>query len=152
MDNKVTISILIIFLVVVLGLGIWNLNFRNNSVTENNNYSNDMIENNITNIVDVSTEYITDDCINEWTDYAKIINEDIESASNNIVDENTRYLVKDVNGYIFIYYLDDFNKETLYKKTDISTEYLSVEDLDDLEIGIEVTGAKELNQLLEDFE
>ena len=150
MNKKATISIIIIFLVVVIFFGIWNLNFRNNSITENNisNY----IDNDITNTVNISSEFITDDCVNEWTDYAKTINQDIESASNDMVDENTRYLIKDVNGYINIYYLDNFNEEILYKKTDISTEYLSVEDLDDLEIGIEVKGSKELNQLLEDFE
>lgn len=150
MDKKVTISIIMIFLVMVIGFGIWNFNFKNNSVTENNTSNN--IDNEITNSVNISTEYIIDDCINEWTDYAKTINEDIESASNDMVNENTRYLVKDVDGYIYIYCLDDFNEEILYKKTDISTEYLSVEDLDDLEIGIEVTGSKDLNQLLEDFE
>lgn len=150
MDKKITISIIIIFLVVVIGFGIWNFNFRESSITNDNNSSE--LDNDITNSVNISSEYVTDDCINEWSDYAKTINQDIESASNDMVDENTRYLVKNVDGYIYIYYLDDFNEELLYKKTDISTEYLSVEDLDDLEVGIEVTGSKELNQLLEDFE
>ena len=150
MDKKITISIIIIFLVVVIGFGIWIFNSRKNSITNDNNSS--ILDNDITNSVNISSEYITDDCINEWSDYAKTINQEIESASNDMVDENTRYLVKNVDGYIYIYYLDDFNEELLYKKTDISTEYLSVEDLDDLEVGIEVTGSKELNQLLEDFE
>ena len=47
---------------------------------------------------------------------------------------------------------DDNDDEYLYKKTDISTEYLSQEDLDDLSGGIEVVGLEELNKILEDFE
>ena len=151
MEKKVTISIIITFIVVVIGFGLWNFALRNNSVTDNNYYN---IENNVNTVVNLSSENITDDCLNEWLDYAKTIseNQDIESASNDMLNETTRYLVKDVNGCISIYYLDNFNEEILYKKTDISTEYLSAEDLDNLEIGIEVTGAKALNQLLEDFE
>ena len=152
MNNKVIISVIISFLVIVVGLGVWNFNLKNNFITEKNNSLNDMIENNITNAVNISTAYITDECINEWNDYAKYINEDVESASTNVVNENLHYLVKSIDGYINIYYLDDFNEEILYKKTDISTEYLSVEDLDNLKHGIEVIGSKELNQLLEDFE
>jgi len=151
-EKKVTISIIIAFIVVVIGFGLWNFAIRNISVTENNNSYE--IQNDINTVVNISSEYITDDCLNEWTSYTKTIsqNQDIESVSNDMLNETTRYLVKDVNGIISIYYLDDFNEEILYKKTDISTEYLSVEDLDNLEIGIEVIGAKELNQLLEDFE
>lgn len=148
MDKKWLLALIIIFITLIIIFGIWNLNFRNNSITENNS---NITQNNITNSIDVS-QSVTDDCINEWKDYAKTLQEDIESASNNMTDQNTRYLVKDVNGYIYIYYLDDKNNETLYKKTEISTEYLSISDLDDLEIGIEVIGSEELNKLLEDFE
>ena len=153
MDKKIAISIIITFIVVVIGFELWNFALRNNSVTENNNNSYN-IENDANNVVNISSKYITDDCLNEWIDYSKTIseNQDIESASNDMINETTRYLVKDIDGYISIYYLDDFNEEVLYKKTDISTEYLSAEDLDKLEIGMEVTGGKELNQLLEDFE
>ena len=150
MEKKIAVSIIITFIVIVIGFGLLNFNFRNNSITQNNNSYN--IENDVNNFVNISTEFITDDCLNEWIDYSQTINEDIESASNDMVSENTHYLIKDVDGYIYIYHLDNSNEETLYKKTEISTEYLSAEDLDDLEIGIEVTGSKKLNQLLEDFE
>ena len=148
MNKKIVISIVIAFITVVIGFGIWRFNLRNNSVTENNNSTSNEIINN----VDLSMDVINDDCINEWNDYAETIQEEIKSASSELMDENTRYLVKDVNGYIYIYYLDDSNEETLYRKTEISTEYLSAQDLDDLEIGIEVKGAKELNQLIENYE
>jgi len=149
--KKITISIIVIFLIVVIGFGIWNFRFKNNSVTENN-YLNKKSEDYTINIINISTEYITDDCLNEWNDYSKANLNNVENASNNIVDENTHYLVKNINGFISIYYLDDFNNEILYRKTDISTEYLSIEDLNDLDVGIVVIGAKKLNQLLEDFE
>ena len=148
MNRKLIIIITLIFIVLIFGFVIWNFKIRNNSDT-NNNFSN--VENNITNSITVS-KVVTDDCLNEWKDYALSLQEDVESASNDMANQSTRFLVKDVNGYIYIYYLDDDNDETLYKKTEISTEYLSVADLDDLEIGIEVVGLEELNKLLEDFE
>ena len=82
----------------------------------------------------------------------KEINSKIEEASNNLSEDDTNYLVKDVNGYIFVYYLDGDKNEFLYKRTTISTDYLSQEDKDDLEVGIEVIGIENLNKLLEDFE
>ena len=148
MSKKILFSIIIILTLIVIAFGIWII--IDNSTTENNNLTD--VENNITNTVNISTKYITDDCINEWTDSSKLINENTESASNNMFDENTRYLVKNIDGYINIYYLNNLNEEILYKKTDISTEYLSTEDLNSLKTGIKVIGSKELNKLLEDFE
>ena len=48
--------------------------------------------------------------------------------------------------------MDENNNEYLYKKTDISTDYLSEEDINDLKVGIEVVGLEELNKMLEDFD
>ena len=148
MDKKILFSIIVILIIIVIIFGIWI--FIDNSVIKNDN--SNAIDNEISNTVNISTEYITDDCMNEWNDYAQSINEDFELVSNDMIDENTHYVVKDVDGYIFIYCLDDSNEEILYKKTDISTEYLSTDDLNNLEIGIEVICSKELNQLLENFE
>ena len=97
-------------------------------------------------------ETVTDDCLDEWEDYNKYAGEKIEEASNNLNENDTHYLLKDVWGYIEVYYLDENKKEYLYKKTSISTDYLSQEDIDDLKIGIEVVGTKALNKMLEDFE
>lgn len=141
----ITISIIIILIIAIIGFAIWKINSNNNSTTGYN-------ENEITNSVNLSAELVTDDCINEWADYASVVENEIKDANANLEDEHTRYLIKNVDGYIYVYYLDDENNETLYKTTEISTEYLSVEDLDDLEIGIEVQGSKSLNELLENFE
>ena len=67
-------------------------------------------------------------------------------------EETTHFLLKSENGYIYIYYLSENNEEILYKKTTISVDYLSPEDIDDLEAGIEVVGIETLNKMLEDFE
>ena len=110
------------------------------------------------NLVEISQsknqneDAVTDECLNEWDDYNKYMSERIEEASNNLTDEDTHYLLKDVYGYIEVYYIDKNNNEYLYKKTDISTDYLSQEDKDDLKVGIEVVGIEALNKMLEDFE
>ena len=106
----------------------------------------------ISEIDESKEDEVTDECLNEWNDYGEYISERVEEASNNLSEQDTHYILKDVYGYIEIYYLDENNNEYLYKKTDISTEYLSEEDLDDLQIGIEVVGTEALNKMLEDFE
>ena len=95
---------------------------------------------------------VEDECVNEWKDYEEYINKNIEEASNNLADKDTHYILKDVLGYIEIYYLDKNNQQYLYKKTNIPTKYLSQEDIEDLKVGIEVTGIESLNKILEDFE
>lgn len=109
------------------------------------------IENNNIEISEQEEE-VTDECLDEWDDYNKYIGEKIEEASNNLTEDDTHYLIKDVWGYIEVYYLDDENNEYLYKKTTIATDYLSQEDIDDLKIGIEVVGTEAMNKMLEDFE
>lgn len=109
---------------------------------------------NSTNSINISTEQgeVTDECLDEWDDYNKYVGEKIEEASNNLQEDDTHYLLKDVWGYIEVYYLDNDKQEYLYKKTSIATDYLSQEDIDDLKIGIEVVGVQALNKMLEDFE
>ena len=42
--------------------------------------------------------------------------------------------------------------ETLYEKTNISSEYLTETDLINMQDGLEIYGKEELNQVIEDFE
>lgn len=104
------------------------------------------------NVQNREEETVSDECINEWEDYAQYLNEDVKETGSDIGEDDTRYVLKNEDNYIDVYYLDKNNDEYLYKKTDISTEYLSQEDLDDLSGGIEVVGLEELNKILEDFE
>ena len=101
---------------------------------------------------DSDEDAVTDECLDEWDDYNEYMSQRVEDASTNILEQDTHYLLKDVYGHIEVYYLDENNNEFLYKKTDISTEYLSSEDIDDLQVGIEVVGIEALNKMLEDFE
>lgn len=121
----------------------------NKNESKNLNESKSEIPENIQN---GEEETVSDECINEWEDYAQYVNEEVEETGSNIGEDDTRYVLKNEDNYIDVYYLDDNNDEYLYKKTDISTEYLSQEDLDDLNSGIEVVGLEELNKILEDFE
>ena len=148
MNKKVLIWIIII-LTIISGIIVFRLlNKKQKEYGINENTQN------ILEISEISeqNEEVTDECLDEWDDYNEYISGRVEEASNNISEKDTHYLLKDVYGYIEVYYLDENNKEYLYKKTDISTDYLSEEDKDDLQIGIEVVGIEALNKMLEDFE
>lgn len=56
------------------------------------------------------------------------------------------------NGKVVVYIVDTDGKETLYEKTNISSEYLTETDLINMQDGLEIYGKEELNQIIEDFE
>ncbi|MDR0979345.1 MAG: BofC C-terminal domain-containing protein [Lachnospiraceae bacterium] len=62
------------------------------------------------------------------------------------------YIVKEVDGYVTIYEIDDTGRETLKQTTEIETDFLTITDKANLESGILVYGNDSLNSLLEDFE
>lgn len=62
------------------------------------------------------------------------------------------YILKELEGCIAIYSLDEEEKETLKEKTAIITTYLPEEDLNRLKEGIRVDGTDKLNKALEDYE
>lgn len=62
------------------------------------------------------------------------------------------FVVKDDDGKIVIYRLNENNEEEIFQKTEISVEYLTDTDKIEIENGIRVNGMEELNQLIEDFE
>lgn len=61
------------------------------------------------------------------------------------------YLIKEDNGKIIVYKIDDSNKTVFYKDTGLTTEYLTDEDINALKDGIRVNGDDELNGVLENF-
>ena len=65
---------------------------------------------------------------------------------------NEHYLLKEKDGYIAIFKLDENNNQTFLELTDISTQYLTEEDLEKIQEGITIYTKKELNKTLEDFE
>ena len=60
--------------------------------------------------------------------------------------------MKEDDGKITVYKINENNEEETYEKTEISVEYLSETDKGKISEGIKVNGIEELNQLLEDFE
>ncbi len=65
---------------------------------------------------------------------------------------NEHYLVKEHNGVLGIYTLDENGKLTLKEDTEILTMYLPEIDIEKFRQGVEVIGEAELHTLLEDFE
>ena len=62
------------------------------------------------------------------------------------------YVLREKDGYIAIYEIDENNVESLIQITQISTKYITETDLIELNKGIKVNGKEELNSTLEDFE
>ena len=65
---------------------------------------------------------------------------------------NEHYVLKEKNGNIAIFKLDENNNEEFLEETDISMKYLEEEDLNKIKEGIYINSKKELNKTLEDFE
>lgn len=62
------------------------------------------------------------------------------------------YMLKELDGYIAIYSLDEEERQTLKERTSIITTYLPEEDISTLKQGIKVYGRDKLNKALEDYE
>lgn len=62
------------------------------------------------------------------------------------------FILRNDNGKITIYKINEEMQEEVYEKTEISVEYLTETDKVEIQNGIRVNGIEELNQLIEDFE
>lgn len=69
---------------------------------------------------------------------------------NDVCGEHFRLKVED--GKVVIYTVNTEGIESIYEKTNISSEYLTETDLINMQDGLEIYGKEELNQLIEDFE
>ena len=150
MNKKIIITGMTIVLTIIIGFITYKIIKKQQDEIALNETTQNLVE--ISEKLEQDEDAVTDECLDQWDDYNEYMSHRIEEASNNITEQDTHYLLKDVYGYIEVYYLDENNKEYLYKKTDISTDYLTEEDKDDLQLGIEVVGIEELNKMLEDFE
>lgn len=65
---------------------------------------------------------------------------------------NEHYIIRDNKGYVAIYAIDSFGKETLKETTEIVTLYLPQTDREKLKEGIQAIGKEELNACIEDYE
>ena len=139
----VLVSIVILFAV---GISIYN-NAKGKAKEQLDNNKNIVIDEK-----EELSKYVTDDCINEWEDYAAYVEEEVKETGSFVFDKERIYVLRLKNDIIEVYYLDDNNQEILYKTTEISAKYLPEEDVKKIEKGIRVEGIEKLNQLLEDFE
>ena len=108
--------------------------------------------------------YLTapDDAINKTEKEIKEIYKDweIESFTNNEIvmtkHENgscfEHYVLRDEDGQIVVYRIDEENQEKIYERTGILTKYLPQTDKIQIQNGIFVNGKDALNRLLEDYE
>ena len=65
---------------------------------------------------------------------------------------NQHYMLRPKDGVVAIYKMDQHGNETLQETTAIAIEYLTEEDLEQLEEGVRVYGEENLNAMIEDFE
>jgi len=62
------------------------------------------------------------------------------------------FKLKVEEGKVVIYIINNDGSESVYEKTNISSEYLTETDLINMQDGLEIYGKEELNQIIEDFE
>ena len=62
------------------------------------------------------------------------------------------FILRNDNGKVIIYKINENNEEEIYEKTEISVEYLTETDKVEIQNGIRVNGVEDLNQLIENFE
>ena len=65
---------------------------------------------------------------------------------------SNHFVVKEDDGYVAVYNINNDGQEIIRDKTDISTKYLPQDDQDLLQNGIKANSASELDQILADFE
>lgn len=69
---------------------------------------------------------------------------------DDVCGEHFRLKVED--GKIVVYLLNRDGTESVYERTNISSEYLTETDLINMQNGLEIYGKEELNKIIEDFE
>lgn len=75
----------------------------------------------------------------------------LSKTIDNICDEHYVLKIDEVDN-IVVYHIGFEGEEELYKNTNISKEYLTSTDINNLESGIYVYGIENLNSAIEDFE
>lgn len=145
---KKAIIIFIIFLIVGFGfsIGYYMYNttaFETKTETEearidSKNIISELINNDLSN-----------DTIETSSKNQKIIKNEIEPTKET---NKEFYILKELEGVIAIYKVNENSEEILEEKTGIAIRYLPDEDINKIRKGIKAIGKEELNQILEDYE
>lgn len=101
-------------------------------------------------LVNYTEKELKEKCRN-W-DIDKFSSEEIEMSKEKVDFCGEHYKIKLENRTIVIYSIDENGKETEYKHTGITTEYLTEEDILKLTTGIYVYGKENLTSTIEDYE
>ena len=156
MYKKIIVSLIATIVIILIFIGLWNV--KNKSAINKGKVEDLYNENNevlINNTLDISNESTSINNYNDEKEFYKnslSLNNSVEDVTSNLEIKDLHFLVENDNGFICVYYLDEEGEKILYKETNITTEYLSDEDIDKLNAGIDVIGIEALNELLEDFE
>lgn len=142
MWRKILLSIILI-IIFIGGIEIFYVSKR-----EKMNDTKNIVENE----TELSRKYVKDECLKEWEDYSKTVQNEIMETSQSLNDENRPYILREKDGFINVYYINESGEEILYRVTDISVKFLGEDDIKELKQGIEVIGTQKLNEMLEDFE
>ena len=73
-------------------------------------------------------------------------------SPKDIIEDNEVYILREYEGYIVVYKVEENGKEVLIKNTGVVTRYLPEADLLELRDGIKLIGRENLNARLEDYE
>lgn len=94
---------------------------------------------------EISDKYVDWD-IKKFSENNVVLYREVDS----VCDED--YIIREKDGNIVIFKLDNEGREVLYDTTSIESQYLPETDLIQLKDGIKVNGLEKLNQIIEDFE
>lgn len=94
---------------------------------------------------DITEKYIEWD-IKKFSADNVVLYKEVDSMCDN------DYIIKEKDGNIAVFKLDNEGREALYDVTSIEVQYLPETDLMQLRDGIKVNGLEKLNKIIEDFE
>lgn len=94
---------------------------------------------------DITEEYIDWD-IKKFSANNVILYKEVDGICDN------DYIIKEKDGNIVVFKLDNEGEEIVYDVTSIEVQYLPETDLMQLRDGIKVNGLEKLDQIIEDFE
>jgi hypothetical protein len=135
------LAVLIIFVEIIFSIYMMDRTQVNTDVGEQNEVENVLV-----------SQKVTDEYVEEESEILNTENEEIQAVNSEVDNYEDGYMLRDVDGVIVVYELDEDGNETLFKITDIPTEYLTETDMINMENGLIVYGKDDLNKLLEDFE
>lgn len=87
----------------------------------------------------------------EWTIETFESNQ-VVLSKNQAGECGEHYVLRDVEGKIVVYVINDKGEEDVFQKTEIATDYLTETDKITIKNGLKVYGKENLNQVIEDFE